>query len=86
MVTVAIILTMLLLVYRSVVTVILLLVMVGVELAAARGIVAFLGHNDILVLSTFAINMLIFLSIAAGTITEYSSLGDIKRHVRPART
>ena len=66
-VTVAIILTMLLLVYRSIVTVILLLVMVGVELAAARGIVAFLGHNDILVLSTFAINMLIFLSIAAGT-------------------
>jgi putative drug exporter of the RND superfamily len=66
-VTVAIILTMLLLVYRSVVTVILLLVMVGVELAAARGIVAFLGHNDILVLSTYAINMLIFLSIAAGT-------------------
>ena len=66
-VTVAIIFTMLLLVYRSVVTVILLLVMVGVELAAARGIVAFLGHNDILVLSTFAINMLIFLGIAAGT-------------------
>ncbi len=66
-VTVAIIFTMLLLIYRSVVTVILLLVMVGVELAAARGIVAFLGHNDILVLSTFAINMLIFLSIAAGT-------------------
>ena len=66
-VTVAIIVTMLLLVYRSVVTVILLLVMVGVELAAARGVVAFLGHNDILVLSTFAINMLIFLSIAAGT-------------------
>ena len=66
-VTVVIILTMLLLVYRSIVTVILLLVMVGVELAAARGIVAFLGHNNILVLSTFAINMLIFLSIAAGT-------------------
>ena len=66
-VTVAIIFTMLLLVYRSVAAVILLLAMVGVELAAARGIVAFLGHNDILVLSTFAINMLIFLSIAAGT-------------------
>jgi putative drug exporter of the RND superfamily len=66
-VTVAIIFTMLLIVYRSVVTVILLLVMVGVELAAARGIVAFLGHNDTFVLSTFAINMLIFLSIAAGT-------------------
>ena len=66
-VTVVIIFTMLLLVYRSIVTVILLLVMVGVELAAARGIVAFLGHNDVLVLSTFAINMLVFLSIAAGT-------------------
>src|SRR6478609_7214115 len=67
MVTVVIIFTLLLLVYRSIVTVILLLVMVGVELAAARGIVAFLGHNDLLVLSTFGINMLVFLSIAAGT-------------------
>jgi putative drug exporter of the RND superfamily len=66
-VTVAIIFTMLLLVYRSIITVVLLLVTVGVELAAARGIVAFLGHNDIFVLSTFAINMLVFLSIAAGT-------------------
>src|SRR6476661_5983065 len=66
-VTVAIIFTMLLLVYRSAVTVILLLTMVGVELAAARGIVAFLGHNEIIVLSTFGINMLVFLSIAAGT-------------------
>ena len=66
-VTVVIIFSMLLLVYRSIATVILLLVMVGVELAAARGIVAFLGHNDLLVLSTFGINMLVFLSIAAGT-------------------
>jgi RND superfamily putative drug exporter len=66
-VTVAIIFTMLLLVYRSIITVVVLLVTVGVELAAARGIVAFLGHNDIFVLSTFAINMLVFLSIAAGT-------------------
>ena len=66
-VTVVIIVAMLLLVYRSIATVILLLVMVGIELAAARGIVAFLGHNDLLVLSTFGINMLVFLSIAAGT-------------------
>jgi RND superfamily putative drug exporter len=66
-VTVAIIFTVLLIVYRSIVTVIVLLVMVGVELAAARGIVAFLGHTDVLVLSTFAVNMLVFLSIAAGT-------------------
>ncbi|MDX1883986.1 RND family transporter [Mycolicibacterium sp. 120270] len=66
-VTVVIIFTVLLIVYRSVATVIVLLVMVGVELAAARGIVAFLGHSDVLVLSTFAVNMLVFLSIAAGT-------------------
>ena len=42
-VTVVIIFTVLLIVYRSVATVIVLLVMVGVELAAARGVVAFLG-------------------------------------------
>jgi len=66
-VTVAIIFIMLLLVYRSVATVILLLLMVGIELAAARGVVAFLGHHDAFVLSTFSVNMLVFLSIAAGT-------------------
>ena len=67
LVTVVIIFTVLLIVYRSIVTVIVLLLMVGVELAAARGIVAYLGHTDVLVLSTFAVNMLVFLSIAAGT-------------------
>ncbi|PQM45851.1 Siderophore exporter MmpL4 [Mycobacterium talmoniae] len=66
-VTVAMIFTMLLLVYRSVITVVLLLTMVGIELAAARGIVAFLGHSNVLVLSTFAINLLVSLGIAAGT-------------------
>ncbi|MDG5481779.1 MMPL/RND family transporter [Mycolicibacterium gadium] len=66
-VTVVIIFTVLLIVYRSVVTVILLLIMVGVELAAARGVVALLGHLEVLTLSTFAVNMLVFLAIAAGT-------------------
>jgi len=66
-VTVVIIFAVLLFVYRSITTVVLLLVMVGIELAAARGIVAFLGANDLLVLSTFAVNMLVFLAIAAGT-------------------
>jgi RND superfamily putative drug exporter len=66
-VSVVLIFTMLLLVYRSIITVVMLLVMVGIELVAARGIVAFLGHNNILVLSTFAINLLISLGIAAGT-------------------
>ena len=66
-VTVVIIFTMLLIVYRSFITVVLLLVMVGFEVAAARGVVAFLGANELLVLSTFAVNMLVFLAIAAGT-------------------
>jgi putative drug exporter of the RND superfamily len=65
--SVAIIFAMLLLVYRSITTVILLLVMVGIELGAARGTVALLGDNNILALSTFAINLLVALGIAVGT-------------------
>jgi putative drug exporter of the RND superfamily len=65
--SVAIIFAMLLLVYRSVTTVLLLLVTVGIELGAARGTVALLGDNNILVLSTFAINLLVALGIAVGT-------------------
>ena len=62
-----IIFAVLLLVYRSVITVIPLLLTVGIELFAARGIVAFLGDNDFVVLSTFAINLLVALAMAAGT-------------------
>jgi len=65
--TVTVIFIMLLIVYRSVITVILLLAMVGIELAAARGIVAFLGYHDIIRLSTFATTILVSLAIAAGT-------------------
>ena len=65
--TVAVIFVMLLFVYRSFITVALLLAMVGVELAAARGIVAFLALHDVIRLSTFATNMLVSLAIAAGT-------------------
>ena len=58
---------MLLLVYRSIVTMLLILVMVFLELAAARGIVAFLGYHELIGLSTFAINLLVTLAIAAAT-------------------
>ncbi len=58
---------MLLLVYRSVITVILLLLMVGIELQVARGIVAFLGDHEIVGLTTFAVNLLVSVGIAAGT-------------------
>ncbi|WP_297725856.1 RND family transporter [Mycobacterium sp.] len=66
-VTVATILIMLLLVYRSVITVVALLLMVGIELLAARGIVAFLGHHGLIGLTTYAVNLLVSLGIAAGT-------------------
>jgi putative drug exporter of the RND superfamily len=65
--SIAVILIMLLLVYRSILTVILLLVTVGFELTAARGAVAVLGHYGHVGLSTFAVSLLTSLAIAAGT-------------------
>jgi putative drug exporter of the RND superfamily len=67
MVSIVVIFIMLLLVYRSIITVILLLLVVGIELQVARGMVAFLGHHEIIGLTTFAVNLLISLGIAAGT-------------------
>jgi len=62
-----IIFTVLLLVYRSLTTVVPLLLTVGIELFAARGIIAFLGDNNLVVLSPFASNLLVALAMAAGT-------------------
>jgi len=66
-VSIAVIFIMLLLVYRSVITVILLLLVVGIEVQVSRGIVALLGHHEIIGLTTFAVNLLVSLGIAAGT-------------------
>jgi len=62
-----IILLVLLLVYRSVTTAVLVSIGVGIEVGSARGIIAFLADHNIVVLSTFAINLLVTLSMAAGT-------------------
>ncbi|MGA5540413.1 RND family transporter [Mycobacterium sp. NPDC051198] len=67
LVTLVVICTMLLFVYRSVITVVLLLAMVGIQVQAARGVVAFLGDHQVLGLSTFAVNLLVSLGIAVGT-------------------
>ncbi|MDV3128487.1 MMPL family transporter [Mycobacterium sp. 21AC1] len=67
MMTFTVIIIMLLLVYRSIVTVILTLAMVVLGLAAARGVVSFLGFYEIIGLSTFATNLLVTLAIAAAT-------------------
>ncbi|WP_273736198.1 RND family transporter [Mycolicibacterium septicum] len=65
--TFTVIIIMLLLVYRSIITVILTLVMVVLSLSAARGVVAALGYYNIIGLSTFATNLLVTLAIAAST-------------------
>ncbi|WP_085129402.1 RND family transporter [Mycolicibacter engbaekii] len=66
-VTILVILTMLLLVYRSITTVVLLLGMVYMEMNAASGVVAFMGHHHWVGLTTFSVNLLVSLAIAAGT-------------------
>ena len=66
-ITICVIFLMLLFVYRSIVTVLLVLGMMFFELAAARGIVATLGYYELIGLSTFAVNLLTTLAIAAGT-------------------
>lgn len=65
--TFAVITVMLLLVYRSVITVLITLSMVVIGLLSARGIVAFLGYHDVFGLTTFSTNMLVTLAIAAAT-------------------
>ncbi|HEY5150985.1 MAG TPA: MMPL family transporter, partial [Mycobacterium sp.] len=65
--TVGVIAVMLLIVYRSVVTMILALVTVLVEMSAARGVVSFLANSGFIGLSTYSTNILTLLVIAAGT-------------------
>ncbi|MGY4866956.1 MMPL/RND family transporter [Mycolicibacterium elephantis] len=66
-ITLVVIAVMLLFVYRSVTTMLMVMLVVFVELGASRGIVAFLGHHEVIGLSTFAVNLLTLLAIAAGT-------------------
>ena len=65
--TLLVILLSLFIVYRSMTTVVLVLVMVILEVVAARGVVAALGHYDLIGLSTFSVNLLTMLGIASGT-------------------
>ncbi|MGU3499611.1 MMPL/RND family transporter [Mycobacterium sp. C31M] len=62
-----VIITMLLLVYRSILTTLLVLVMVVLSLSSARGVVAFLGYHELIGLSTFATQMLVTLAVASAT-------------------
>lgn len=66
-VTGVVIMIMLFIAYRSLSTVLLVLVMVGFEMGTARGLVALLGNCNLLGFSTFVVAMLSSLAIAAGT-------------------
>lgn len=66
-VTGLVIMIMLFIAYRSISTMLLVLVMVGFEMGTARGVVAILGNNNLLGFSTFVVAMLSSLAIAAGT-------------------
>lgn len=66
-VTIAVITIVLLIAYRSIAAVVVMLLTVGIELLAARDVIAALAANDLIGLSTFAINVLTALTIAAST-------------------
>ena len=67
LVTLVVIAVMLLVVYRSIATTVVMLLTLGIELSAAKGFIAVLGNCNLIGLSTFAINLLVALAIAAST-------------------
>jgi putative drug exporter of the RND superfamily len=67
LVSIGVIAVMLLIVYRSIVTMILALLTVGIELFAASGVTATAGNLNIIGLTPYAVSMITMLAIAAGT-------------------
>ncbi|MGA5462662.1 RND family transporter [Mycobacterium sp. NPDC050041] len=67
LVTISVICVMLLLLYRKILIVIILLFTVFVELQVARGVVAFLALQGYVGLTTYVVNLLVSVGIAAGT-------------------
>ncbi len=65
--TIAAIAIMLLIVFRSVSAMLTQLFLTLLELICARGVVAVLGYHDVMGLTTFAVNIMVMLAIAAGT-------------------
>ncbi|WP_328353918.1 MMPL family transporter [Mycobacterium sp. NBC_00419] len=65
--TMIVITIMLALVYRSFSTVLLILAIVGIEMGAARGTVAVIGHLGVMDFSTFSVPLMTALAIASGT-------------------
>ena len=66
-VTIVLIIVMLLLVYRSVSTLLVPLASVLFEMLIAKGVVSTLGHFGVIPLSSFAVNIVVALTLGAGT-------------------
>jgi RND superfamily putative drug exporter len=66
-VTIILILVMLLLVYRSIITLFVPLAGVLFEMLVAKGVIATLGHLGYIELSSFAVNIVVALTLGAGT-------------------
>jgi putative drug exporter of the RND superfamily len=66
-ITIVVISIVLLITYRSLATVLCMLLTVGIELLAVRGVIATLASNNVIGLSTFAVTVLVALTLAAST-------------------
>ena len=66
-VTLVVIAVMLLVVYRSITTALVMLLTLGIELQVSKGVIAVLANSNLIGLSTFAVNLLVALAIAAST-------------------
>jgi RND superfamily putative drug exporter len=67
LVSVGVIIAMLLIIYRSAVTMLVSMVVIGLELFAAQGVTATAGHLNIIGLTPYAVSMVTMLALAAGT-------------------
>jgi putative drug exporter of the RND superfamily len=67
LVTLVVIAVMLMIAYRSISTTLVMLVTLGIELQVSKGAIAVLANNNLIGLSTFAVNLLVVLAIAAST-------------------
>jgi putative drug exporter of the RND superfamily len=67
LVSVTVIVAMLLFVYRSIVTTVVTLLIVGVEVMASSGVVAALGNVNVIGLSTYAVSLVTMLGLAVST-------------------
>lgn len=67
LVSVAVIIVMLLAIYRSLVTMLVSMVIIGLELFAAQGVTATAGYLKIIGLTPYAVSMVTMLALAAGT-------------------